>query len=358
MMGALQRAKRKLVPLHQKLARRLHDLDYLFIEITQRCNLRCLHCGSDCTRSSTVPDLAGAEIIGVLEEISQEYEPGKITVVLSGGEPLCYPGLFELGRRISRMGFPWGMVTNGLAWSREKVRKARAAGIRTVTVSLDGLEGSHDWLRGRKGSFHKASDAIRLLLDEGFLDAMDVVTCVNRRNLDELSPLHAHLTELGVPAWRLFTISPIGRATEHEELFLDPGRFQSLMAWIIELRGRPGTSVAYSPCAYLGPRFEGKASDGYFFCRAGINVAGIMVNGDILACPNIDRRFAQGNIRSAFFPDVWEEEYEEFRDRSWMKRGPCETCGEWAMCQGGCFHLRDFETRTTKLCHARAFQLI
>jgi len=123
--------------------------------------------------------------------------------------------------------------------------------------------------------------------------------------------------------------------------------------WIIQASVDAGSG----PAVLRVHDIDGEANGG-FFCRAGINVAGIMVNGDILACPNIDRRFTQGNIRSDSFLDVWEYGYEAFRDRNWMKTGPCETCEEWAMCQGGCFHLRDYETRQTKLCHVRAFQLI
>ena len=116
--------------------------------------------------------------------------------------------------------------------------------------------------------------------------------------------------------------------------------------------------MAFSDCVYLGPGLELGVSDRYFFCAAGINIAGIMVNGDILACPNIDRRFRQGNIHSDSFIDVWEKEYQPFRDRRWMRNGECRGCAQWAMCQGNSFHLRDFDSRRTKLCHVKTHQLL
>ena len=357
-MDLLRQGKRRLIPLQQKLARKLHDLTYLFLELTNRCNLDCLHCGSDCTRSSAIPDLPRSSVLEVLREIAFRYDPSRITVVLSGGEPLCYPGVFDLGGAISDLGFPWGMVTNGWGWSRRKVIQANAAGMRTATVSLDGLEGAHDWLRSRRGSFKKAVETIRLLLEGAFLGALDVITCVHKRNLDDLDPLHSLLSGLGVPSWRLFTISPIGRAVGQAELFLSVDEYRTLVEKTLQLRRRDGVSVGFSGCSYLGPHLELEVCDRYFFCRAGINIAGILVNGDILACPNIDRRFKQGNIHTDTFVDVWEKRYAPFRERDWMRTGECQDCSEWAMCQGNSFHLRDFDSRLLSLCEAKRYNLL
>ena len=115
--------------------------------------------------------------------------------------------------------------------------------------------------------------------------------------------------------------------------------------------------VSLSESGYLGPDHEGTVRTQYYFCRAGINVAGIMVNGDILACPNIDRRFKQGNIREDSFVETWETRYREFRDRSWMKVGDCKKCGQWRYCQGNSLHLWDKDKNRTKLCHCEAFRL-
>lgn len=78
-----------------------------------------------------------------------------------------------------------------------------------------------------------------------------------------------------------------------------------------------------------------------------------MVNGDILACPNIDRRFRQGNVHHDSFLDVWENRHEPFRDREWMRVGRCAACSEWRHCQGNSFHLWDLDRNESKLCHFR-----
>jgi len=350
-------ARAALIPVHQTHARKLHELRSLFLELTHDCNLDCIHCGSDCTRESRAGHLDARAILKTLVEIKNRYDPHAVCVAMSGGEPLCYPGLFELGTAITRLEFPWGMVTNGFAWTRETVRRAKDAGLQSITVSLDGMEANHDWMRGWKGSFARAAATISWLTADRFYQAMDVVTCVNRRNLGELPEVRAFLKSIGVRDWRLFTISPIGRAGGNPELFLDADEYRRLLEMIIEWRRQTDMNVNLSESGYLGASFECRVRDAQYFCRAGINVAGVMVNGDILACPNIDRRFAQGNIEADSFVDVWERKFAPFRDRTWMKAGPCEKCPEWRLCQGNSFHLWDLDAGRPRVCHFRDFGL-
>jgi len=344
-------ATRKLLPVYQSAVSKVHDLRYLFVELTHRCNLACRHCGSDCVREAHSPDLPAETVLNVLGEIKERYDSHKITVALAGGEPLCYPQLFDLAGEITKLEFPWGMVTNGYAWTEETIAAAKAAGMASITVSLDGLEDDHNWLRGKPDSFSKAVETVRILLADPFYQCLDIVTCVHKRNLSKLDDFHRFLTDLSVPAWRLFTISPIGRAVRHSELFLDGGEFRQLMDKIETYRTLGDLPVTYSESGYLGPRHELRVRDHRFFCQAGISVAGIMVNGDMLACPNIDRRFRQGNVYQDSFVDVWENRYEPFRDRSWMKTGRCADCSEWSLCRGNSFHLREFDGDDTRLCY-------
>ncbi|MDH3892292.1 MAG: radical SAM protein [candidate division Zixibacteria bacterium] len=344
-------ATKTLLPIYQSAVSRVHDLRYLFVELTHRCDLACLHCGSDCIRDTRTPDLPSQEVIRVLEEIKQKYDSHKIMVALAGGEPLCYPSLFTLGAEITQLEFPWGMVTNGHAWTKETVAAAKAAGMCSVTVSLDGFEEDHNWLRGRSDSYARAVRTIQMLVADPFYQCMDIVTCVNKRSLERLDEFYEQVRELGVPAWRLFTISPIGRAVRHDELFLNGDEFRSLMGKIERYRRLGDLPVTYSESGYLGPRHELKARDHRFFCQAGISVAGVMVNGDILACPNIDRRFSQGNIFKDSFVDIWENRYQAFRNRKWMKTDKCVDCSEWSRCRGNSFHLWDLDNDRTRLCY-------
>jgi radical SAM protein with 4Fe4S-binding SPASM domain len=352
-----RRARRRLLPVYQHTIRQLHELSYLFIELTQRCNIDCLHCGSDCQVNHDQPDLPFDDIVRVMEEIKQHHDTHRITVVLSGGEPLVYPRVFELGRKLHELEYPWGMVTNGWGWNDRAFALAKAAHLGSVTVSLDGLEAEHDWLRGREGSWKRATATIRRFVDEPFYQVIDAITCVNQRNFDQLEEVYQLIKQLGLGRWRLFTIAPIGRAPQVPELFLSPERYQELMRRILDWKARGEITVNLSESGYLGPCLERKVRDHDYFCMAGIRVGGIMVDGAILACPNIDRRFRQGNIFEDSFVEVWDKRFQQFRDRRWTKVGRCAGCDQWKHCQGNGMHLWDLDRYEPRLCHYQDFQL-
>ena len=87
--------------------------------------------------------------------------------------------------------------------------------------------------------------------------------------------------------------------------------------------------------------WNGKEKSGIhtLFCKAGINIGGILSNGDVSACPNIDRRFKQGNIRENDFSYLWENRFEKFRQRTWKENNLCGDCIWWKQCEGNSLHL-------------------
>ena len=146
------------------------------------------------------------------------------------------------------------------------------------------------------------------------------------------------LISQGVKAWRFFTISPIGRAANNEELCLTGSELKYLMDFIVKLRQEKRIQATFSCEAYLGG-YEKKARDEYFFCRAGIQIASILADGSISACPNIDRSFVQGNIYKDNFLDIWNNRFKIMRDRKWTKKGQCLNCKDYKNCLGGAMHL-------------------
>ncbi len=344
--------RRRLVPVYQAAQRRLHPLTYLFLEITGRCNLACLHCGSDC--GTTGHQLSLDDASRVLQQIADAWDSSKITVVLTGGEPLAHPQVFEIGARAHALGFRWGMVSNGWAWTPARVSDARQAGMRALTISLDGMEASHDRLRGREGSWRRALAALEMARAACTPDA---VTCVYPDNLDELAQIRALLARLRVPRWRLFNIDPIGRGAD-PALQLDTAQTRRMLDQIVAWRQDGALPRPQTGCGpYLGPRYEGRTRDRDYFCLAGIQVGGVMADGGIGACPNIDRSFLQGSIHTDSFVEVWETRYQRFRDRAWMRTGPCADCDHWRHCQGGDMHNRDPRTGHTLLCPVREHDL-
>lgn len=343
-MSVLSLRQRLALELNRQLVEdrvQRHPLQQLFWESTLRCNMNCRHCGSDCKADSIRPDMPFDDFEKVLRRVKEVYDSHHIMVVISGGEPLMRKDLAECGRRIYELEFPWGMVTNGRALSRERFTELLRSGLRSMTVSLDGLEEDHNWMRGRNDSFQYASEAIRMAAAEPSI-AFDVVTCVNRRNLAHLDEIKEHLISLGVKEWRLFSVVPMGRAKNDPELILQGEEFRQLMDYIVNTRKEGRIKASYCCEGFVG-EYEGKVRDYLYECQAGTTVASVLIDGSISACTSVRGNYHQGNIYKDDFVEVWENGFGPYRDRSWMRRGECGDCKWFRYCQGNGMHLRDDE---------------
>lgn len=316
---------------------KLHELNYLFWECTQKCNLQCKHCGTDCSANSSIKDMPFEHFLDAILPLKEKYRKDSITVVISGGEPLLRDDLADCGRTLRENGFRWGIVTNGFLYDYETHCKLLAAGMGAITLSVDGLGESHNWLRGNSQSFSKAMQALDLICTSDRLN-YDVVTCVNSKNIVELEYLKSYFVAKQVKSWRLFTIAPIGRAFVNNNLQLEKEQTKYLMDFITQTRLENKIDIKLSCEAYVGD-YEKKVRDAHFFCRAGINIASVLIDGSISACPNINRHFIQGNIYHDDFVDVWENRFQIMRDRLWTKVGKCANCKEYGNCNGGAMHL-------------------
>ena len=313
-------------------------LQEVFWECTLRCNLNCLHCGSDCRKDDMSQDMPFSDVVHVLEQISLEKDPSKIMIITTGGEPLVRKDIVECGRDITRRGFIWGMVSNGMLLDTLKFQQLINAGLKTIAISLDGFEAEHNWMRGNDNSFCRAVNAIKTLAKSSII--WDVITCVNARNFSSLSKFKDFLLGLGVTHWRLFTVFPRGRAANNMDLQLTSEQFRLLMEFIKEERGKGDIRVSYSCEGYLGD-YELRVRDYPFFCGAGINTASVRYDGAISGCLSIRSRFDQGNIYNDNFMDVWNNRFGVFRNREWMKLGTCSNCKVWHFCRCGAMHLRE-----------------
>ena len=329
-----------------------HRLMQLFWECTLRCNLQCVHCGSDCRVVSDMSDMPLPDFLAVLDDVAAVMDPGRILIVTTGGEPLVRKDICLCGKKIREKGFHWGMVSNGWLLDDEMCGNLLDAGLETIAISLDGFEDAHDWLRGRKGSFIKAERAVKALV--GKRVTWDVITCVNQRNFGRLEEFKEYLIGLGVGKWRIFTIAPMGRACGQPELQLDDRQFHELMDFIVAVRKEGRIRLNYSCEGFLGD-YEWAVRDYPFFCQSGINVASILADGSISGCLSVRSQYQQGNIYRDRFTDVWENKFETYRNHDWMHAGPCTHCDMWDYCKGNGMHLRDDDGRLM-LCHYKGNQ--
>lgn len=143
-LGLRRKIALNIVSKMQEDAVREHELHQLFWECTLRCNMSCRHCGSDCHVLSEIKDMPIEDFCKALDSVAKAYDPHKVMINITGGEPLVRKDLEKCGRAIYDRGFPWGMVTNGLGLTPERYKSLLASGLRAMTISLDGLGEVHD----------------------------------------------------------------------------------------------------------------------------------------------------------------------------------------------------------------------
>lgn len=347
----LKRSQLESVARHRENLRNDPHLRWLFFEITDRCNLNCRHCGSSCTTEGsflTVKDV---------EKTLGTIRGDKPSICLTGGEPMLHPDFFEIAGLVKSMGFSWGMTTNATLIDDRAAERLRETGMSTVSVSLDGMELSHDTLRQRKGAWRLALRGLESLQKAGFTP--QVTTVLHRGNFDELEPLYAMLSDMGISSWRPINVEPIGRACESRDLLLEEEQFIRLLTYIREKRFDPDNSmeVTFGCSHYLGVELERMVRDHYFLCGAGILTASVRSNGDICACLDIVNRpeLVQGNIRKDNFMDVWREHFEAFRRDRTADCPRCIECSERFICGGDSTHTWDFERKEPLLCYKLIF---
>ena len=318
----------------------LHPLKTLFWECTLRCNMSCRHCGSDCKVAPAVKDMPAEDFLRVIDSITPHVDPHKTFIIFTGGEALLRDDLEQVGLELYRREYPWGVVTNGFLLDEKRLESLRASGMHSITVSIDGFEEQHNWIRRHPQSFEKASAAIKLLAQQKDL-LWDVVTCVNPRSYPQLKEFKEYLISLGVPAWRLFSIFPMGRAANDPDLQLTDEQYRGLLNFIKDSRENdPRIDASYSCEGFLGS-YEQRVRNHFFYCRSGVEVASIRCDGAISGCTSVRSHMDQGNIYKDDFWDVWQNRFQTMRDRSWAKKGQCKDCKVWRYCEGSGLHLYD-----------------
>ena len=278
-----------------------HELREIFWECTLRCNLNCGHCGSDCRSSATVPDMPAEDFLRAIDQITPHVNPNRVMIVITGGEALCRKDLETVGYELYKRGYPWGIVTNGMLLTRERMDSLVRAGLRSITLSLDGFEEAHNAIRRHPLSWRNAVRALDVMIaTKGIV--YDVVTCVGPHNYSSLPDLREWLIERGCKAWRLFTIFPVGRAADNDALQLSPEEYRGLMEFIKSTRKEGRIKCDYACEGFLGG-YEAEVRDRFFGCMAGVSICGIKIDGAISACTSIRAGFDQGNI---YTDDIWE----------------------------------------------------
>lgn len=326
------------------------QLRHLFLELTLRCNERCLHCGSNCGDVSS-EEITPKQYAKFLAEVKGDFGTADKMLCITGGEPLLRKDFFDIMASAHELGFSWGMTSNATLIDEEVAKDLKRVGMATISVSIDGLEETHDAFRRTPGGWKRGLNGVENLIKVGGFKHIQVTTVVTHQNIGQLDELYRIFDDMDIDSWRIINIEPIGRAKQHPELILTPDDYRYMFEYIRRKR-MEGEPVTYGCSHYLGMEYEREVRDWYYICTAGTYIASIMANGDITACLDIERRpeFIQGNILTDRFKDVWENGFQIFRKNLSDENEKCRNCSENCRCHGDAYHSWDFDNHEPQLC--------
>jgi heme d1 biosynthesis radical SAM protein NirJ len=174
--------------------------------LIRRCNLTCKHCYSISADTDFPGELATAEIYTVMDDLKAFGVP---VLILSGGEPLLRPDIFEISRRAKQMGFYVGLSTNGTLIDATNIDRIAAIGYDYVGISIDGLRDTHDRFRRKPGAFDASLHAIRLCHQRGIKVGMRFT--MTQDNAAELPELLTLMEAEGIDKFYLSHLNYAGR---------------------------------------------------------------------------------------------------------------------------------------------------
>ena len=361
-----QGAKKRLPLLGAREEDAVYRPVYAVWEITLACDLSCRHCGSRAGRAR--PDeLTTEECFDLVDQLA---ELGCKEVILIGGEAYLRDDCWDVVRHIRARGMQPLITTGGRSLGPERARAAKDAGIASVSVSIDGLEATHDRLRAVAGSHRAALEALRHLRDAGV--RVSANTQINRLSAPELPEILETLIAHGIHSWQIQITVPMGRAADEPDVLLQPYDLLELFPTLGRLQDRcrearvmlwPGNNIGY-----FGPfetKLRGTMPRGHMAsCGAGRSGLGIESDGTIKGCPSLSTEsWAGGNVREHRLKDIWERAapLRYTRDRTvddlW---GYCRTCYYAEECRGGCTWTAETlfgKPGNNPLCHHRALEM-
>lgn len=299
--------------------------------ITRECNMKCSHCYINATDKKLEDELSTEEAKKVIDQIHQVSSP---LLILSGGEPLLRQDIYELIEYGSKKGLKMGLGSNGYLIDDAVAKKLKAAGITTVSVSIDSsIPAQHDEFRGVAGAWEKSVNACKALRQNGIL--VQVNTTLTHDNYNQIDDIMTLAESIGVENFHLFFLVPTGRGVKLTDI--SPEKYEEMITNTFAKVHKHKLNVKPS-CA---PQFmriaQGMGLDMRQWvrgCLAGMHYCRIYPNGDVTPCPYLPIKL--GNVKEQGFKDIWfnSEVFKNLRDLNTLK-GKCGECQYKTLC-GGC----------------------
>ena len=302
---------------------------------TKRCNLDCIHCGSE---GNYEKELNTQEIKDILNQL---VVFGVDTFQVTGGEPLLRKDIMDVLTYANKKGLNTSFATNGYYIDEDKAKSISEANVSLIQISIDGTKNVHNSIRKDSKSYDKAVNAIRLL--KNLSDSkICVATTVMPQNIETLVQLKDILISLNIDLWNIGIVMPMGKAKENPSLFLSKEQFSYLMNFVINSKKEINIEIGEN-FPYLG-NFDKKIRKTPKICPVGILSCCIGADGHIRGCPDQPDTdfYREGNIRTETFEEIWGKGFKRYRDRDILKEDKkCSTCTHRTDCFGGCWVMRE-----------------
>jgi radical SAM protein with 4Fe4S-binding SPASM domain len=337
-------------------------------EITRRCNLACAHCRAGSLDAEYRDELSTKECFKLIDQIA---EVGKPILILTGGEPLCRPDVFTIGRYAAERGLRVVLGSNGTLIDDDVAEKLKQVPIARVGVSID-FPGARlqDEFRGKAGAFDTAIAGIKRAQRAGI--DIQINSTVTKKNVDYLGKLLDLALDLGAVAFHPFMLVPTGRGKQLADVMLPPEEYERTLNWVYDKQSELGNRILFKPtdaphymriASQRGgwmvpheglihqaptkipldpPLRKGETAGGGHHaldaftrgCLAGTGFCFVSHVGRVQGCGYLD--VAAGNVREQSFASIWSgsEVFNRLRDLSNLK-GKCGVC-EYKRACGGC----------------------
>ena len=317
-------------------------LRMLYFYLTGDCNMACRHCW-------IAPDFLNADTsdqalpLDLFKKIVREAkEIGLTSVKLTGGEPTIHPDIIPILRFIRDEGLGLSMESNGVAMTPHIADLIKSCKSHFISISIDGLKQNHEWMRGVPGSFERASQGVRTLVETGIRP--QVIMAVAGRNRDEIADLARYARDLGASSVKYNFVTPTvrGEAMEREGATVPVQEQITLATWIQkELRQEIGIPLMTNlPMAFM-PLSSLFGSGGNCGKCAIFTILGVLHDGTYALC-GIGKNVPElcfGHAGTDRIQDIWENTgaLAEIRDRLPRElKGICSRCLMKNVCLGQC----------------------
>ncbi len=312
-------------------------------ELTNACNLACIHCRASAIKDPAPDELSTAQAKHFVDELV-EYKP---IIILTGGEPLLRPDVYDIAKYASGHGLRVVLATNGTLLTPEIVKRLKDVGIQRVSISIDGsTKETHDTFRGEKGAFESALRGIDILKNEGL--SFQINTTITKRNLTQIPNIYELALELGASALHIFLLVPTGRGEDIESDEIPPEEYERVLNWFYDMskNSRIQLKATCAPHYFRIMRQRAKAEGIKITrethgleaitkgCLGGSGFCFVSSTGNVYPCGYLPA--LAGNIRQKPFKMIWEKSkvFNDLRDPGKLK-GKCGDCEYRAVC-GGC----------------------